>query len=151
MKNLTILFLIVTSIACSEQKEIFIISPLEITIEEDTTSLKLDKKGLIYQNEIAIGKLEQNRVTDIEGNEIFSFNERFIIVDVNKDTIEDLSNKYISLDDKFLGVFKWSSAGHIESKDGTRLGIQLTPNDTTLYRTASLILHYGQYLRNKNN
>jgi len=151
MKNLIILFLIVTSISCSEQKEIFRISTLEITIEEDTTSLRLDKKGLIYQNEIAVGKLEQNRVTDIKGNEIFSFNERFIVVDVNKDTIEDLSNKYIGLNDKFLGAFKWSSAGDIESEDGTKLGIQLTPNDTTLYRTASLILHYGQYLRNKNN
>ncbi len=151
MKILIISLLIITSVACSEQKETITIAPLEITIDEDTTSLKLDKEGLIYQNEIAIGKLEQTRITDIEGNEIFSFNDDFIVLDANKDTVEDLSDKYTCVDDLFLGVFKWSKAGQLEMNNERKTGIQLTPNDTTLYRTASLILHYGEYLKNKNN
>ncbi len=148
MKNIIYLLLFSLTISCfrEDKKETVIISDLEITIAKDSTVLKLDKKGTIYLNDKKIGQIKENEIIDTNGTAVFYIANDFIIIDYKKDTIGDLSNKYICINDNFLGIFKWAKSGELE-RNHESLDVKIYPNDTTLYRTASLILQYEQYFK----
>lgn len=150
MKKIIYAALLLTIVGCSEQikgKKNIVISPLEIMIEEDTTSLTLDVTGLVSQNKKPLGNIKGNSIVDLKGNTVFTMSENYIISDVNNDTVLDCSDKNIALNDSFLGVFRWSKSGALEFEDGDKLNIQIIPNDSTLYRTASLIIHYAEHMK----
>ena len=149
MKMLIYVALLLVIVGCSEQSKDFIkVSPLEVIIKEDNISLKLDGKGLLSQNGEALGRIEGNKVLDLEGNEVYSINNNYTVFNIKKDTVADYRDKKNYINDGFFGVIKWSTSGNLETADGDDLSIQIVPNDSTLYRTASLVLLYGEHLKN---
>ena len=149
MKMLIYVALLLVIVGCSEQSKNFIkVSPLEVIIKEDKISLKLDGKGFLSQNGEALGRIEGNKVLDLEGNEVYSINNNYTVFNIKKDTVADYRNKKNYINDGFFGVIKWSTSGNLETADGDDLSIQIVPNDSTLYRTASLVLLYGEYMKN---
>jgi len=153
MKRLISIVLLFSIVGCSEQsKEMIVLSPLEIIIDEDNVTLKLDATGVIYQNEEPLGKIEGNKINDLKGNNIFTISEDYVVTDANNDSVTNLSNKRICLDDSFLGVFTWSAGGQLKREDAEgmfemEVGIQLIPNDSLLYRTASLVVLFGEEMK----
>lgn len=153
MKVLIYVALLILVVGCSEQsKEIINVSPLEVIIKEDNISLRLDNEGLISQNNRGIGKIVGNKIVDLEGDEVFSINEDYVVYNVDNDSVTRFSNKFFCVDDPFLGGFTWGNDGQLrsEASEGIvkmEVGIQVLPNDSTLYRTASLMLFYGEYMK----
>lgn len=148
MKNILYSLLILAFFSCSTKTNNDLkTAPLEVKISEHNISIKLDNKGIIEQNGVTIGKIEGNKIIDSDNNNTFTLTENFILLDAKKDTIADYSNKNIFVNDVFLGVLKWNTKGSLIADDGTELGIQITPNDTTLYRTASVVLEFAQKMK----
>ncbi|MCT4579907.1 MAG: hypothetical protein N4A35_00700 [Flavobacteriales bacterium] len=143
-----VLFLFLVLTACQSAKEESSYHPFSITIKEHNVKLAVNAKGELFQNGNKIGAFSENKVLGVDAKVVLTLDDSNTILDHKKTKLGQLEDDgALDFEDDFLGEVKWTAKGELISNGGDNIGIQIEPNDPKLYQQASLLLFYGEYIR----
>lgn len=139
-KFIYLLFVTVLLIACSNKSKRLNISQFEIKDLNGETGITLNKNGEILINSEIYGKVKENgEVLDNKNNILARLNANDILTDSKDQPLIRIS-KNGDMDNGSGILIKWSENGELLKGD-EKTGMKIFPNDSNLYRTASVILY----------
>ncbi len=134
-------------ITCNSDKESSY-SPFLITIQEHGVELSIDAKGELFQNGEKIGSFSGDKILDANSKVVLAVDASDNILDNSDAKLASLKDDgTMEFEDDFLGMVTWTEKGELLSDSKELLGIQMKPNNPELYKQASLLLFYGEYIR----
>jgi|WetSurMetagenome_2_1015567.scaffolds.fasta_scaffold661569_1 hypothetical protein len=126
--------------SCSNKSKRIDISQFEIKDSNGVTGIMLSKNGEILINSKIYGKVKENgEVFDNKNNIIAKLNANGILTDSKDQPLIKISENGV-MDNGSGVLIKWAENGELLKGD-IKTGMKISPNDSNLYRTASIILY----------
>lgn len=126
-------------ISCGKKSQELNFSKFEIKDQTDVVGISVNDQGIIYSSGEETGKVERNgEIKTKEGKIVATINASGELFDSKRKLLVKI-NKQGDIDNGSGLIIHWDKNGNL-LKGSEKTGMSISPNDSTSYRAASIVL-----------